>query len=363
MKLALEEAQRVGSVSPNPRVGAVLVKNNRILASGYHRGPGQDHGEIDALKKIKDPRGATLFVTLEPCCHEAKRTPPCVPVLINSGIKKIILGAQDPNPKVSGRGIKALRKSGIQVEVGVLKPECEALNPYYNHAMKTGQPYTYLKMASSLDGKVALANGKSKWITSAQARQHGHALRAQVDAILTGVGTVLKDNPRLSARGLQATGQPQRIILDPDLLIPLKAKVLAFKNQSLWIVTTTSSSKKKKAKALREKGALLVACPTLKSGAFSLKALQKKLFQFQIQSLMVEGGPFTWTEFICQKAFEEIWYYVAPKFLGGESRALLMDLGLKNLPKKPALHLLEWDKIGQDLWLRFSRESILTKNK
>ncbi|MCB1214881.1 MAG: bifunctional diaminohydroxyphosphoribosylaminopyrimidine deaminase/5-amino-6-(5-phosphoribosylamino)uracil reductase RibD [Deltaproteobacteria bacterium] len=354
MDLAIFEAKKSLKTSPNPRVGSLLVKANQLLAKGYHQGPGKAHAEVEVLRQAKEAKGATLFVTLEPCCHEDKRTPPCVPQIIKAGIRRVVVGSRDPNPQVRGKGIAALRRAGIEVIEGVLKEECEALNPFYYYSMKQGLPYVILKMASSLDGKIALANGRSKWITSTQARQHVHQLRSQMDGIVLGVGTVLKDNPLLNVRGVPVSHQPKRIILDPHLKIGLRARVLgSLKHQETWIVCLASSLKKPKAGLLKKKGVFLLPCPVLGNGFFSLKALLKLLAKQGVQSLMVEGGPCTWTEFIRQKTYEEIWHYVAPKFLGGESRSLLGALGLKTLPKQSPLKLIASEKLGEDFYLRY----------
>ncbi|MCE9623942.1 MAG: bifunctional diaminohydroxyphosphoribosylaminopyrimidine deaminase/5-amino-6-(5-phosphoribosylamino)uracil reductase RibD, partial [Deltaproteobacteria bacterium] len=210
MDLALAEAVKArGQTSPNPMVGAVLVRKGKLLAKGYHHRAGLPHAEIEAFKQIKDPRGATLYVTLEPCCHQGKRTPPCTEAILRSGIKKVVVGTLDPNPKVSGRGVKILLRAGIAVKIGVLKSECRELNAHYNRWITTGNPWVILKTASSLDGRIALANGKSRWITGEASRLCVHELRGEVDGILvgnqedqrlrSGVSVVLCERPSMAS--------------------------------------------------------------------------------------------------------------------------------------------------------------------
>ena len=227
LRRALELAGKAeGRTSPNPMVGAVVIKNGKTIAGGYHRRAGGPHAEIVALKKAgTQVRDAVVFINLEPCCHQGK-TPPCTEALIQSGISKVVVGMQDPNPLVRGKGIRRLRQAGIEVETGVLKPECERLNEVFIKYITTGKPFVILKSAVSLDGKIATSGGDSKWITGEPARRKVHQLRDRMDAILVGSGTVLKDNPRLTTRLPGKTGHnPVRIILDYRGRVPYKARV------------------------------------------------------------------------------------------------------------------------------------------
>ncbi|HEW81509.1 MAG TPA: bifunctional diaminohydroxyphosphoribosylaminopyrimidine deaminase/5-amino-6-(5-phosphoribosylamino)uracil reductase RibD, partial [Nitrospirae bacterium] len=214
MQRALELANKAkGRTSPNPMVGAVIVKGYRIISEGYHKKAGTPHAEIVALKKAGNKaKDATMFVTLEPCCHTDKRTPPCTKAIIASGIKKVIIATNDPNPKVSGKGIKELRKAGIETEVGILRSEAKHLNESYNKFIIKKKPFVVLKIAQSLDGKIATAKGESKWITGKTARKHVHQLRNDLDAVLVGIGTVMKDDPSLDCR-LRGGRDPYRIIV------------------------------------------------------------------------------------------------------------------------------------------------------
>lgn len=355
MGLALAEAEKGrGFTSPNPVVGAVLVRNGRQLSLGYHRRVGGPHAEIEALRKVKNARSATLFVTLEPCCHTDKRTPPCVDAIVAAGIRRVVIGCLDPNSKVKGRGIRALRRAGVETAVGVLEQECRELNTYYNHWIQNHLPWVLLKVAASLDGKVALANGKSRWITSPQSRRLAHRIRSHVDGILVGVGTVQADNPRLTARHLKTSRQPLRIILDPALRISERARVLG-KNPGGGCCLVVSSAKAGGAKArrLKRRGVEILPCPRRGSGSFDLKSLLKILGKRGLVSLLVEGGPATWSQFIEQKSFQELLLFLAPKLLGGDARSFLGPLGLREIHQGPHLELSYVGGEGPDLVLRY----------
>lgn len=333
MGLALAEAVKArGLTSPNPMVGAVLVKNGKLLAKGYHRRAGLPHAEVEAMRRAKDLRAATLYVTLEPCCHEGKRTPPCAQAILATGIRRIVIGTLDPNPKVSGKGARLLKKAGRQVEAGVLEADCRQINVFYNHWMNTGKPYVLLKAAASLDGRIALKNGRSRWITGEVSRQWVHRLRSEVDAIMVGVGTVIADDPQLTARHPKAKRQPIRIVLDPSLRVPLKAKILNSGPTPCWIVTSPKSLTSRKGRKLLSMGVELIACQRDRTGNFSLKHLLKELGKHSVLSLVVEGGPATWTAFFRQRAAQEFLLFQAPKILGSEAMPLFTELHLQKMP-------------------------------
>jgi diaminohydroxyphosphoribosylaminopyrimidine deaminase / 5-amino-6-(5-phosphoribosylamino)uracil reductase len=357
MSLAISQARKgLGKTSPNPAVGAVLVRGQRLLAADYHHKAGNPHAEILVLRKVKNPRGATLYVTLEPCCHLEKRTPPCVDALIQSGLKRIVVGALDPNPKVSGKGVRKLRKAGIQVKVGVEQGECEALNPFYYYWMKQRRPWVILKAALSLDGRVALADGRSQWITSEFARRRAHQLRAQVDGVLVGMGSLLQDNPRLNVRLNGKHRQPIRILWDPDLQIPVSAKIILTKQAGpFWIITTAKNSIGAKAKKLKARGVEILACPDASRKKLPVKKLLTVLGRKGIQSLLVEGGPGIWTEFYRQGAVLELCLFLAPKILGGDAKAWMGPLGKRALPSGPEWEWLGMERVGSDLLLRFKK--------
>lgn len=354
MGLALREAVKArGHTSPNPMVGAVLVKNGKLIAKGYHRRAGLPHAEIEAMKRAKGLKGATLYVTLEPCCHEGKRTPPCTQAILRSGIRKVVIGTLDPNPKVSGKGVKQLAKAGLVIEVGVLEEECRRLNLFYNHWVRQGRPWVMLKSATSLDGRVALANGRSQWITGVPARKWVHRLRHEVDAILVGAGTVLADDPKLNVRHGKASRQPQRVVLDPQLLSPLKAKVFSPKHGGpTWVVVHPRHARSRKAREFTAQGVQVLSCPVDRRGEFVLEKLLSLLGQAGIVSLLVEGGAQVLSSFYRQKAFDEWLMFLAPQLFGADAKAMVGELGLKQIPAN-ALQLQDCERLGPDLLLVF----------
>ncbi len=357
MSLAISEALKArGLTSPNPIVGAVLVRGGKLLAKGHHRRAGLPHAEIEVLGQVKDPRSATLYVTLEPCCHEGKRTPPCTETIVPSGICRVVVGAVDPNPKVSGKGMARLKRAGIRVDVGLLREECEELNPFFNHWIVSGRPYVILKAAASLDGRVALANGRSRWISGETSRARVHQLRGEVDGVLAGIGTVEADDPQLTARHSPGARQPVRIVLDPSFRISPQAKVLDPRSGGpCWIVVGSSRISPAKRAVLEKKKVEIISVPLNKGGEFDLKRLLVILGQRGLTSLLVEGGPGVWTSFYRQQAFQELWAFVAPKFLGAESKPMMKSLALSNLDRAPALRLSGVEVLGEDVLLVYSR--------
>src|SRR3990172_9550474 len=255
MRMALRLAEKArGRTSPNPMVGAVVVKDGKVISRGWHRKAGEPHAEAIALKKAGGAaRGATLYVTLEPCSHTGKRTPPCSPLVIQSGITRVVVAMTDPNPKVSRGGVKALSSAGIDVITGVVEPEARKLNEAYIKHIIKGMPFVTLKIAQTLDGKIATAWGESKWITAEKAREEAHRLRDINDALLVGINTVLKDNPSLTTR-IPGGRDPVRVIVDSTLRIPLNAKVLTQKSSAKTIVATLTNAPKGKTTKLQKAG-------------------------------------------------------------------------------------------------------------
>lgn len=316
MKKALELAARGrGRTSPNPAVGAVIVKGNRIIAADYHRKAGTPHAEALALRKAgARAKGATLYVNLEPCCHVNKRTPPCTRTIINSGLKRVVVAMVDPNPEVSGRGIKGLRKAGIQVEVGLLEAEARRLNEEFSKFIKKREPFVILKIAQSLDGKIATSSGESRWITGIEARRYVHRLRNEVDAVLVGIGTVMKDNPSLDCR-IRGGRNPYRIIVDSSLEIPPNARVLKHDDHKTIIATTTSADEKKKG-LLRSQGVRVLEIRD-KAGMIDMKHLMKELGRIGIMSVMIEGGSSISASALSSRIVDKVMFFVAPKIIGG----------------------------------------------
>lgn len=311
---ALKLAKKgMGWVNPNPMVGAVLVKNGRIVGKGYHRRIGLPHAEIEAITharpRLAKLKGATLYVNLEPCSHFG-RTPPCVDAIIKMGIKKVVCSNLDPSPKVSGKGIERLKKSGIIVSMGKLEDQAKNLNEAFFTFHEKKRPFLAIKFASSLDGKIATKSGDSKWITNEKARAYVRLLRAQYQAVLVGINTVLKDNPHLGVRE-RGKKDPLRIILDSTLKIPLQSKVL--RDMNVLIATTNFADKKKK-RILEEKGFTLLS---FKGKKVPLTKLLDELKKREIISILIEGGGETIGNFIDQNLFDKVYAFYAPIIIGG----------------------------------------------
>lgn len=352
MSRALDLARRgTGSVHPNPLVGAVVVRKGRILAEGWHARFGGPHAEIVALSRLKSiPRDSILYVTLEPCAHHGK-TPPCVSALISRGIKTVVVAAKDPDPRVNGKGFRALRRAGVQVVEGVLRQEAEKLNCDFAHWTRTRLPYVVIKAAQTLDGKIATRTGQSRWITGRVARAAGHRLRAGSDAILVGVNTVLKDDPLLSARGVHTHRQPLKVILDGQLRVSPRARVFSRISPGPVLIACTRQAPSARKKALRKKAEVL-ELPS-RAGRVDLKALLRHLGKRGVVRLLVEGGAETISSFLTLKLAHEAFFFVAPKILGGRT-ALASVGGLGPVSVRQALRLkhFTFEKIGEDLLIR-----------
>src|SRR2546428_1947292 len=283
-------ARGLGSTSPNPPVGAVIVRKGRVLGAGYHRRAGGPHAEVLALRRAGTrARGATLYVTLEPCCHLDKRTPPCAPLILQSGIARIVVATADPNPKVRGRGIAALRRAGVKVDVGIGRSEAETLIEPYRTRLRTGFPFVTLKVAATLDGKIATSRGESRWITGLAARRAVRTLRAASDGILVGIGTVLADDPSLTAGQKSASSvKPLRIVLDPNLRIPLGSQVLT-DGKARTLLVATDAAPKTQLEILRRRGGQGLVLPP-HNGRVGWKALLTELGQRGFNRLLLEGG-------------------------------------------------------------------------
>jgi diaminohydroxyphosphoribosylaminopyrimidine deaminase/5-amino-6-(5-phosphoribosylamino)uracil reductase len=353
MEKALALAQKGGKTSPNPAVGAVIVKDGKLLSTGYHRGPGTLHAEADALKKLKGKtKGATLYVSLEPCCHKEKRTPPCVEAVLSSGIRRVVVGCVDPNPQVNGKGIRTLRAKGLQVEVGCLRPEAEHLIRPYAKWIRTESPYVVLKAAITLDGKIATARGQSHWITGEKARAKVHALRAYHDAVMVGFQTVMKDNPELSVRDSPGT-DPIRIVLDSHLRLPLTRKVFSQLNKRPTVLAALRSEKNNpKVARLQKQGVNLLFCSPNRKGRVDLPDLFRGLSRRGILSVLVEGGGALASALIGENLADEIQLFMAPRILGGSGLDLFRELKVDSLKKTPWFSLEEIFLTGDDLLLR-----------
>jgi diaminohydroxyphosphoribosylaminopyrimidine deaminase/5-amino-6-(5-phosphoribosylamino)uracil reductase len=359
MARAIQLAERgLYTADPNPRVGCVLVKEGRVIGEGWHRRAGEPHAErlaIDAAGELA--RGATAFVTLEPCCHYG-RTPPCTDALLAAGVRRVVVGMEDPNPLVHGRGLERMRAAGVEVVTGVLEAACRALNPGFDKRMRLGLPWVRVKLAASLDGGTALANGESRWITSDAARTDVQWLRARSSAILTGIGTVLADDPSLNVRlpptlipALEAgepVRQPLRVILDDRLRLPLGARMLPLPGATL---VATLSQDPKRIAAVTSAGAEVWVGPPGRDGRLDLEALLRYLAEREINEVLIEAGPTLAGAMVQRALVDELALYLAPHLMGSDARRLF-ELGpLGSMGERVPLQLIDVRQVGPDLRL------------
>lgn len=317
MQLALDlAASAKGNTNPNPLVGAVIVKDGVILGTGLHRKAGEPHAEVHAFRMAgEQAQGATLYVTLEPCSHFGK-TPPCANLVKESKVARVVVAMEDPNPSVAGRGIQLLREAGIEVEVGLLEQQARKVNERFIHNMLTERPFVVSKFAMTLDGKIAAHNGHSQWITSEEARKDVHEIRHEVDGILVGINTVLKDNPKLTTRLEQKIGRnPIRVVLDRQLQTPLDAHI-AQTTEARTVIVTAFDAPEEKAIALEKQGVAIIRVANNESG-LDIEATLKALYHFGITHLLVEGGGAVNASFLRSGFIDQYIVYVAPKVLGG----------------------------------------------
>ena len=317
MQQALDLAKTaMGHTSPNPMVGCVVVKNGKLVASGCHERYGEFHAERNALTRCKeDLTGADLYVTLEPCCHQGK-TPPCTDIIIERKIGRVFVGALDPNPKVDGGGIKILREHGIEVITGILEQECLALNEIFFHYITTGLPYVAMKYAMTLDGKIASANGDSKWVTGEKAREHVHFLRKKYSAILAGIDTVLADDPLLNCRTEEGV-DPIRVICDSHLRLPMDSQIVKTAGKIRTIAAYTDAEEETK-KKLESTGVELLQISE-KNGHVDLEKLIRTLGEKKIDSILVEGGGNIHGSLLQTGLVNRVYAYIAPKLIGGKN--------------------------------------------
>jgi diaminohydroxyphosphoribosylaminopyrimidine deaminase/5-amino-6-(5-phosphoribosylamino)uracil reductase len=352
LALAFRLARRgFGRTSPNPMVGAVLVRNGKIIGQGWHHRAGGPHAEIEALRSAKEtPKGTTLYVTLEPCCTRG-RTPPCTGAIIAAGLMRVVVAALDPNPAHSGKGLKILRKAGISVSHGLLAEQDLRLNEAFRHWIVHRTPFVTVKAAMSLDGKIATRAGESKWITGPQARAYGMRLRTGADAILVGVNTIVMDDPALTLRRPGFDGKPlRRIVLDPAGRIPLRSKVVAGRFARWTTVVVTRAASPRRLKALRRRVRVLQA--PVRNGGIDLPWLLGKLGREQVASLLVEGGGETNASFLLQHLAHRVAFFYAPMVLGGrDAPKAVAGTGLHGLADRMTLRDVQWRRLGEDLLL------------
>ncbi len=355
MARALQLAARgLYTTDPNPRVGCVVVKDGRVVGEGFHRCAGEPHAEPLALRAAGDAaRGATVYVTLEPCCHHG-RTPPCTDALLSAGVARVVSAMQDPNPRVAGQGHALLREAGMRVETGLLADESRALNPGFARRMESGLPYVRCKLAASLDGRTAMASGESQWITSDAARRDVQLLRARSSAIVTGVDTVIADDPSLNVRlrppqvpgvdSPELLRQPVRVVLDSRLRLSPEAKMLGLPGQT-WVLCSQAHPERRR--VLEARGARVVELPG-REGRLDLQAVFRFLGEEQINEVLVEAGPTLGGAVLGERLIDELVIYLAPHLMGDESRGLFRLPGLQRMCERIPLAVSELRRVGTD---------------
>ncbi|MCK5914026.1 MAG: bifunctional diaminohydroxyphosphoribosylaminopyrimidine deaminase/5-amino-6-(5-phosphoribosylamino)uracil reductase RibD [Desulfuromusa sp.] len=350
MQLALNLAKRgEGRTAPNPPVGAVIVKDNRIVGEGFHPQAGEPHAEIFALQQAGDKaQGAEIYVTLEPCSHHGK-TPPCADALIAAGIQAVYIGAIDPNPRVAGQGVRKLQEAGIEVQTGILEPECCRLIAAFKKHILTGLPFTIYKAAMTLDGNTATTTGDSRWVSGEESRQQVHRLRDRVDAIMVGIGTVLNDEPLLNTRLLDGKGHdPLRVVVDSQLRINPDCRILKQESTAKTLIATVSSDQEK-ILALQDGRTEVVILPA-DSGHVSLPALWRELGQRNVQKLLLEGGSTLAAAALNHGLIDQFMLFVAPKLLGGSSGfGIFSGSGCTKMADAFQLEDVCYQQVGEDL--------------
>jgi diaminohydroxyphosphoribosylaminopyrimidine deaminase/5-amino-6-(5-phosphoribosylamino)uracil reductase len=352
MKLALELAKKgIGRVHPNPMVGAVIVKDGKILGQGYHKKCGEGHAEVNAFKdaeeKNENVEGAEMYVTLEPCSHFGK-TPPCADKIIEKKISKVFIGTLDPNPLVAGRGVKKLKDAGIYVEYGILESECYKLNEVFMKYIVKKEPFVVMKTGMSLDGKIATYSGESKWITEEKSREDVHNLRNELTGIMVGINTVLKDNPQLTCR-VNGGRNPIRIIVDSTLKIPIDCKIVNTAKEVETIIATTDKANLDKINSLEDKGVKIIVVPS-KNGKVNLKELMTILGKLKIDSILLEGGGTLNFSALEEGIVDKVKIYIAPKIIGGkDSKTPIEGKGIDNLKDAFKITNLSVSTIKEDI--------------
>jgi len=353
MRIALDEATKgLGRTSPNPAVGAVLVKGGRIIARGFTQPAGQSHAEVMALRAAGPrARGADLYTTLEPCNHYG-RTPPCTLAILDAGVRRVISASMDPNPIMNGKGITRLRRAGVEVLTGVLKEEADRVNRPFFKAIRTKMPYVTLKAAVTLDGKLATATGDSRWVTGEAAREWVHRLRNRVDVILVGANTVRQDNPQLTTRLPGGGGKdPVRVVVDSHLSLKPSATVFTQRSKARTIVATLEAPESRKARRLTEQG-VLVWQVRAKRGRVDLKAVLARIAREGFNHVLVEGGAEMYGSFLRERLADELALFLAPKLIGSQGLSWSGDLGVKLMSQALQLKDISFERIGEDLLLQ-----------
>lgn len=348
MERAIELAKRgTGAVNPNPLVGAVIVKDGKITGEGWHEKYGELHAERNALRNCSDAEGAVIYVTLTPCCHYGK-TPPCTEAIIESKIKKVVIGSRDPNPLVGEKSIRILKEAGIEVVQDFMKDECDRLNPVFFHYIKTGKPYVVMKFAETLDGKIAAYTGLSKWITGEKAREHVHKSRNRYSAIMVGSNTVLKDNPLLTCR-IPGGRNPVRIICDTSLKTPADCNLVKTAGE-IPLIIATSVSLEEKLRPYRDRNCRILVIPKGKDGHIDLNILMEELGQMKIDSILLEGGATLNWSALESGIVNKVEAYIAPKLFGGkDAPSPVNGQGVPHPDSAVKLENLRITPVGEDI--------------
>ena len=368
MRRAIELAKKGGGyVHPNPLVGCVVVKDGEIIAEGYHEKYGEFHAERNALLRCQsETKGASLYVTLEPCCHYGK-TPPCTEIIIEKGIKKVFVGILDPNPLVAGKGVKILQDAGIEVEVGICEDEIRELNKVFLKYITTKRPYVIMKTAMTMDGKIAAYNGDSKWVTNEESRKLVHELRSEMSGVIVGIGTVLADDPMLNVRLEGEYHQPIRIVIDSNLRIPIDSQLVKTAKEYRTIVATTVISTEAERneeisfncrrfldylRSLEMTGVELLECQS-NNNHVDINDLMNKLGEMGIDSLLLEGGGILNAAFLEAGCVDEVWAFIAPKIIGGEgAKTPVSGKGIEKMSDAINLKNIDIQNINGDILIK-----------
>lgn len=356
-------AKGLGFTNPNPLVGAVIVKDGRIIGEGYHEVYGSLHAERNAIKNLTESaEGADMYVTLEPCCHYGKQ-PPCTEAVIASGVKRVFVGSFDPNPKVAGKGTAFLREAGIEVIEGFMREECDALNPVFFHYISNNEPYIALKYAMTADGKIATATGKSQWITGENARAHVHELRGIYKGILVGIGTVLADDPMLTCR-LEGKRNPIRIVLDTELRIPEKSKLLTSISEATPVIIVCGKNADKEKKCRIEALGAEVICVSVEDGSVSVKETLRELGARGIDGILVEGGGRVNASFVKVGKVNCVYTYIGAKIFGGDGKYNpVTGAGIDEVSEAFELCSPKIEMFGDDVLIKYNVGNVPGKMK
>ncbi|MEE9253267.1 MAG: bifunctional diaminohydroxyphosphoribosylaminopyrimidine deaminase/5-amino-6-(5-phosphoribosylamino)uracil reductase RibD [Thermodesulfobacteriota bacterium] len=352
MSMALRLAKKAeGMTSPNPLVGAVVVKDAEVIGRGYHRGAGLPHAEIeafiDAAKRGRSVSGSTLYVTLEPCCHSGKRTPPCVDAIIEKAVARVVVGCLDLNPEVGGKGVEKLEQAGIRVTAGVIEERAREINEHFFKYITTSTPFVTLKLASTLDGKIATLTGDSKWIGSPEQRSRAHALRAASDAVAVGIGTVLRDNPRLNVRLPRSNAhQPRPVVLDSKLRIPLEAALLVIHDSP--IIATTQGADRDKALRLEARGARVVVVEKDGEGRVDWGHLLAELGKMEVMSVLIEGGASVAASALAKGVVDKVAIFFSPRLVGGDGLSMIGPMGIREVKDSLGIYNVKVTAFGKE---------------